>query len=274
MDSSEKHAWTIACGMYAFTPSLRMAWKRLLETLPVHLKTIAGDCPPPLEITFDGSNRVYRAPTLLLAHTCGYPYLQRWRRTHDLVAVPAFDLPGCEEQRYCSWFVCHHEDTRNALPTFRQSHIALNQADSHSGMNTLRYALKDLSHAGPFFRNVRLSGSHLESIRMVARKEVALAAIDAVSFHHALLLEPDLRKKIRIFGQSEFATGLPFIHPKGALISASELILALNLALSDLPDEARNTLRIREFSPVNSTDYAPILEMEQAAITAGYPDLR
>ena len=266
--------WMIACGMYAFTEPLRRAWRTLMEPLPGYLAATADGAGPSAEVVFDCADDTYLSPDLLIGHTCGYPYLKRWQATHEPVAVPVFDLPGCEDTRYCSWFICRADDERDSLAGFSQGVVAVNHADSNSGMNVLRFALRDLGSGRRFFRRVLDSGSHTQSMRLVARGEADLAAVDAVSFHHAAGMDPALAEGLRIFDRSAATTGLPFIRPRGSEFEAARIVPALNEALSSLPATARDTLRLTGFRPVEASAYGQMLRMEREAIDSGYPVLQ
>ena len=271
---SRTGSWIISCGMYAFTEPLRRSWQALMEPLPGFLDAPGGGEGPGAVVVFDCADETYRSPGLLIGHTCGYPYLKRWQATHEPVAVPVFDIPGCDGTGYRSWFICRADDERDTLAEFAQGVVALNHADSNSGMNVLRFALKDLSPGRKFFRRVLNSGSHTESMRLVARGEADIAAIDAVSFHHASDAEPALAGDVRIFGRSATTTGLPFIRPRESAFGTARILEALDEALSSLPAPARDTLRLSGFSPIEVSAYERTLQMEHEAILAGYPVLQ
>jgi ABC-type phosphate/phosphonate transport system substrate-binding protein len=66
---------------------------------------------------------------------------------------------------------------------------AVNGRESHSGMNALRALVAPASHAGRFFAEVKVTGTHAASIAMVQSSAADIAAIDCVT--HALIL-PEL----------------------------------------------------------------------------------
>ncbi len=264
----------ISCGMYAFTEPLRRAWQALMEPLPGFLDASDGAENLRAEVVFDCSDETYLSPNLLIGHTCGYPYLQHWQATHEPVAVPVFDIPGCDGTDYRSWFICRADDERDSLAEFSQGIVALNHADSNSGMNVLRFELRNLSPGRTFFRRVLPSGSHTESMRLVARGEADIAAIDAVSFHHVAEVEPALAGGVRIFSRSVTTTGLPFIRPRESEFGTARILQALNEALSSLPAPARDTLRLTSFSVVEVSAYERTLQLEHEAVLAGYPVLQ
>jgi ABC-type phosphate/phosphonate transport system substrate-binding protein len=225
------------------------------------------------EVAFRTDDSVYRDPSLLIGHTCGYPYLKSWRSSHRPVAVPVFNIPGCSGTNYCSWLVCRDDDPRSALSEFRGTRAVINHADSNSGMNALRHAVRDQQSGGRFFSGVTISGTHIGSMRRIARQESDLAAIDAVTWHFFQQQEPATTRALRVIGRTAECTALPFIQHRSADLSAGELNGALNRALDNAPTHIREMLCLESFRQVDDTDYARLTEMESEAIACGYSEL-
>ena len=263
----------IPCGMYASSETLKTAWTSLLQDLPARLEGETSDDVVRAEVTFDTDDGAYESPDLLIGHTCGYPYIMKWRETHVAVATPTFDLPGCRGHEYSSWFVCRADDERDELHRFAGANAALNHTDSNSGMNVFRDAIKDIAGGKPFFDNVLVSGSHLDSMRMVIRGEADIAAIDSVTYHHALSAESSLAQGLRIFGQSRLTPGLPFIQWRSSKISPSAITDALNHSLRSADEDVRQTIGLTGFKLVSDSDYDVLAQMETEATRAGYPSL-
>ncbi len=263
----------IACGMYAFTRELRLAWTELLQGLPAILEPGSKTADSRAHVIFDTTDDIYQSPDLLIGHTCGYPYISKWRETHVPVAVPEFEAPGCQGHEYSSWLVCRGDDLRQKLSEFRNSIAAVNHADSNSGMNVFRYAVRNLAEAAPFFSKISISGSHLESMSMIIRGDADIAAIDAVTFHLAGEADPALVKQLRVLGQSVHSPGLPFIQHRNSPRSAARVLEALNLALEKTSINVSNSLKLRGFIPTTTVHYDEIARLEAAAIQAGYPTL-
>lgn len=277
--------WLVACGMYTFPPSLQTAWRALFARLPHILPAIN-----PLSVTHRSDAAIYRNPALLLGHTCGYPYLKKWAATHLPVCVPLFAVDGCRGAQYSSWFITSAASALTNLESARGKRVAVNDLDSNSGMNVLRYAVAELGgglsdnlpgelsgelsgEMNQFFSAVIISSSHMRSIELVARQQVELAAIDAVTFAFATAHQPDLSNQIRIIAQSTHSTAPPFIAPITSIGENDHRAItdALNECLHNLDDENSDAIKLNGFQQVSADDYKSIQAMEQFAVARGYP---
>ncbi len=264
----------IVCGMYAFSRRLQDSWRALFDQLPPFLPECFGMAGPGVTVEFRHDEAAYREPSLLLGHTCGYPYLNTWRESHRPVAVAEFDVPGSLGSRYHSWLICRADDPRESLADFRGSVGAINNEDSNSGKNALRHAVRQYHHCGQFFREVIISGGHVESMTLIASGAVDLAAIDAITFHHARRDYPERVEGLRILGRTASSTALPFVQHRTAALPATRLFEALNEALENMPAESRNSLALKAFHCVRDSDYDAVASLKRDAIAAGYPEIR
>ena len=225
-------------------------------------------------MVFDSDRSVLLDDDLLFGHSCGYPLMTHLRGKLTPFCVPCFDAPGCDGPRYSSRLVVAAGADIDGLLDCRGTTVAVNTADSNSGMNLLRHALAMAGAEAPFFRRVLVTGGHAQSLAAVADGRAQLAAIDCISYR---LLEdqvPRLTARTRSLGYSAQTCGLPFVLPAAMAASApaSEWIAALGEALEQLP-AARRTLHLADFSATEPEDYRSVIELETAAIEAGYPRL-
>ena len=102
----------------------------------------------------------------------------------------------------------------------------------------------------------------IESIRMVSRGEVDLAAIDAVSFVLAERHMPETAG-VRVIGRTEPTPGLPYVTalPEG---DVDRLRAALAEAIAELDPHVRHALLLTGFVPLEATDYDVIASRWQA----------
>lgn len=272
--STAQPARLLACGMYASTEPLRDAWTALLSPLCwIVAQTDDSFLTSALQLRFDTSSDIYQSPQLFLGHTCGYPYMTRWKQSHQLVCVPEFEISGCSGTQYSSWFICHSDDQRSSFESFSGAIAVINGANSNSGMNVLRYQASLHTTNGRFFSNFNTSGSHTESMRAVATGDADIAAIDAISYHHIVKSDPMLANAIKVMGQSVYTTGLPFITHNNEQMDRSVLIDALNQCVEQSSDTNRERLKLIRFSEVSEADYDALIRLETEAIAAGYPTL-
>ena len=258
----------VACGMYAFNDDLRRAWRRLFERC---FRLLRDDRPAP-GVVFDSDPSVLLDDNLLFGHGCGYPLMTRLRGELIPFCVPLFDAPGCDGPRYSSRLVVTAGDDIGTLLDCQGATVAVNALDSNSGMNLLRHALAMAGARPPFFDNVLMTGGHAQSLAAVAAGQAQLAAIDCVSYRLLEDQDPRLPAATRSLGFSAQTCGLPFAVPAARAGSAplDEWTAALGRALEELP-EVRRILHLEGFAPVSTADYRSVIELEKAAIDAGYP---
>lgn len=219
---------------------------------------------------------VWRDPDLLLAQTCGYPLMTALAGDVTPVAAPVYAWPGCSGVRHCSLIVVAKGAPFQTLADLRGSRVAMNGADSNSGMNLLRHAVAGLAEDGRFFGAVTVTGSHLASLDHVVRGAADFAAIDCVTFGLASRHRPALVAGVRVIGETAMSPALPFVTRSGASAEqVATLREALAAAIAD-PDaaEAVDALGLAGVEPVETSDYAVILDYEREAVAAGYPTLR
>lgn len=262
----------IACGMYAPNEDIKHAWQVLFDRF-YPLVDLGG--PFEHQLVFDSDESVLRAPDLVIGHTCGYPLMTRLQDALMPVCLPCFDVPGASAKLYSSQFIVPANSTIDSLQQCQGKVVAINNSNSNSGMNVLRYALAKLGTTAGFFSEVLMSGGHLASIEAVATNRAQLAAIDCVTYQLIADQNPALMSAVRIIGYSEQTCGLPFVVPRSRYSQqlCDNTISAFNQALTELPSSARTRLHLDHFESVCLDDYQSILELENLAIEAGYAEL-
>jgi len=239
-----------------------------------HLRA-AGLSDVPAELTRSQAS-AWLDDELLLSQTCGYPLTHALAGRVHLVCTPAYAAPGCSGAHYSSAIVVGEAPAGDRLADFRGCVCAYNAADSHSGVNVLRFMLAPLAGNGPFFADTVRTGSHAASIDAVARGEADLCAVDAVT--HALLAhhQPEALVGTRVLAYSPQAPGLPLITALGTSAAVrTRLRDGIHAALAD-PDleSTRSALLLTGAEDCSARDYEAILDMERDAIARGYGELR
>jgi ABC-type phosphate/phosphonate transport system substrate-binding protein len=212
-------------------------------------------------------------PDLLLSQTCGYPLMFGFAGRLRVVATPSYRAPGCGEGMYASAIVVRADASSSELADLRGGICAMNDRSSHSGMNALRGMIAPLAGDKPFFRSVRVTGSHAESLACVQRGEADVAAIDAVT--HALLAKhrPSAVAGTRILTMSPRAPALPYVTRAGGPVDALRealVALARDPALAGV----REALLIDDVVVLPDHAYEAIREVENDAVALGYSELR
>jgi len=261
----------ISCGMYAFTNAMQESWAHIFKNLHRHLPLPFNR---PFDLQFESPDQALNHSHLFMGHTCGYPYVTNWHKTHKTVCVPEFHVPGCNGIQYSSLFVARADCKNSELGEFKGSVAAMNTRDSNSGMNVFRYDVAGIAHGESFFRNVLVSGSHLASMNMVIQGIADIAAIDAVTYHFAVKQNLVDASKLKTTGYSRNTAGLPFIVSRKLDLERETVVSAMNTCLDSMPESQKSFMEIRRFTAVDSNDYESVKFLESESRRLGYPELR
>jgi ABC-type phosphate/phosphonate transport system substrate-binding protein len=262
--------WLAALPMYNVSPRLRLAYEAMLAAL---LAQVGID--DPVDVVRDAAlPDIWLEPDLLLAQTCGYPYVTALRSHVTLLATPCFDVPGCTGSDYSSVMVTRADSGITTLADARGRVVAVNDAQSNSGMNALRHAVAPLARDGRFFADVTWSGSHAASLRLVREGVADIAAIDCVTFAYLQQEDPAGVEGIVTLGFTAGSPGLPLVVGKAVSEAVVQRLRAALLAPGPALQAALQPLRIAGFAYRDEAHYARIGALEREAATLGYPTLR
>lgn len=261
-------------GMYD-RPELRPANDALWSAIAARLSAAGVAGVPPRLDRGRPLDEIWDDPALLLAQTCGYPMVTRWRGRLRYVATPRYAVAGCEGGAYRARFVVRREDRATSLAGLRGGHVAINEPLSNSGMNLLRAAIAPLAKGRRFFSAVSETGSHAASARLVATGGADLAAIDTVTFAHLERYEPGITAGLRTLAWSPAVPGLPFVTSAAASPATVALLRRTLAAVIADPQlaEARDALQLDGIGTLPASRYERIGRLEAAAVRAGYPVL-
>ncbi len=199
-----------------------------------------------------------REPGLVLAQTCGWPLATDYRES---VRVVGSFVPAIPEAAGASYHALVVARRPTPLRDLRGSRAAVNAFHSLSGWVSLLWAVHGPGAAweGP----VRQSGSHRESVRLVADGVADVACIDAVTWRHLLRCEPDATSRLTIVGHGPRVPTLPLVTRRDVPArDLAELRRALTEAAVD-PSiaAAREALFIAGFVAREYEDYLPVRDV-------------
>lgn len=214
-------------------------------------------------------------PRLLLAQTCGFPFVKHLRGRVRLVATPVYEAPGCDGPTMVSVIVVRKESGPADLAAAAGLKVAINERGSNSGYNLLRAAVAPHAGGKPFFADVVETGGHLASMEAVLSAKADLAAIDCITFDLLHRHAPERLEGLAVLGRTPSGPNLPFIT---RLSTSDEELANLRAALkaaiiAPVLADARAILGLKDVVVLEEGAYDILRDHEQAAIAAGYPDL-
>ena len=254
-------------------PEVRPAQDALWAGLRGHLEH-AGLSDVPAALDHDRAGAVlWSRPDLLLSQCCGYDLAHAQAGVLRPLATPCYLAPGCTGPSYRSLVIVAADSPARILDDLRGAVCAINDRESHSGMNALRALVAPLSRDGRFFAAVKVSGAHSASLAMVARGDADVAAIDGVI--HGLLARhrPAALVGTRVLGQTASAPAPPFVARAGA---SDALVARLRAALIRTFDDpvlatTRADLLLAGIEILPDGGYDRIKAFARLATRYGYP---
>jgi ABC-type phosphate/phosphonate transport system substrate-binding protein len=258
--------------MYDSVPPVRAANIRFWQGIRDRMRSAGFEAPETLDFE-TAHDDVWLKPDLVMAQTCGYPYVQHLKGKVRLVATPAYDFAGGEGTERVSFIVVPESRTARRLEDLRGKVAAINDWGSNSGMNLFRAALAPLAGDGRFFSAVKVTGGHIPSIKAIQAGEVDVASIDTVTWGMLDRHRPDMLAGVRILAETPSGPGLPFIT---RLAASDAEVEALRRAIADtIADpacaDAMKALGLRRIELLGDGDYDRLDAHRREAERLGYP---
>jgi ABC-type phosphate/phosphonate transport system substrate-binding protein len=223
----------------------------------------------------EDNERNWRNPNLLVTQTCGFPLMTELQGDLRAVATPVFNCEGCVGGTYSSAVIVQaHSDYQN-LADLRGHRVAINNWNSHSGMNALRHSIAPLAEGKAFFSQVLVSGGHVLSMHAVAAGQADVAAIDSVTWALMRRYQPEASKTLRILTWTAPAPSLPYAVRIQADERTFQKVQAALIAAGADPDLApvRDRLLLKGFIPCDTPDYQTMLDFCSQSEALFYPVL-
>ena len=256
-------------------PHLQSANDQLWHVL-AHRLQLLGLSDVPAALTREAQlPSLWTDPRLLLTQTCGYPLMQSLSGLVKVVATPKYSALGCRSTYHRSFIIVAAADDSTDLSKLRGRRCAVNGLDSNSGMNVLRALVAPLANGAPFFSAVIVSGSHHNSLRLVASGQADVASIDCVTFAHLHSSEPDLVRAVRLLAWSDETPCLPLITAASTDTATVHILQEALRWAETAPslEVVRKELFLDGFDFFSEHTYTEIVAMESFAVAAGYPNL-
>lgn len=208
---------------------------------------------------------LWQSPDLLLAQTCGLPYVTHLQDRVSLVGTPSYDI-DCSAGRYFSVLVVNRDSNIGRLEELDGARFAFSDPGSQSGFAAPMFHLLEQAPAVAASLTLSAVGSHRAAMRAVVGGEADAAAIDAVAWVHAGRHER-AADQLRVLARTPPTPGLPFIAARRSARETHRLYLAVVEAMAALNESVRDTLLLTGFSQTRPQDYQ-VIEKRHASVCA------
>ncbi|WP_164009380.1 PhnD/SsuA/transferrin family substrate-binding protein [Pyxidicoccus trucidator] len=214
------------------------------------------------------------------AFICGYPYVLKQDGpdpTIDVLAAPVMKAPRYGNQPlYFSDLIVRSDSGFRRFEDLKGATLVYNEESSNSGYNMPRSFLIERGLTEGFFGKVLRSGSHEESIRMVASGEADASFVDSLVLDYDRELHFGSAADVRVL----MSLGPEAIPP--VVVSTTmepELRRRMGFALTHMHEDAggRQILDealISRFEPVEDAHYDGIRRRHALAQRAGFLSLK
>jgi len=188
---------------------------------------------PKLRQTNVNHDMMLLSDQLLITQTCGFDVATQVPRKVCLIAAPTFNLVECPQGHYYSYLLSHKKKLGS------QASVSINDSRSWSGCHALLKYCKDREIEIDWATSC-FSGSHRESLKKLLRKEVHVAAIDAVTLTLYSKHVPNIFDQLSILGRTLPIPAPPYVT---SLSNSTELV---GIVFEELQDLVRTSPWIQE----------------------------
>lgn len=231
-------------------------------------------------LSYGTINRMLADGAVDIAFVCGLPYVIDRDQAQPHVALlvaPVMKAKRYQDRpKYFSDLIVAKDSGFRSLADLRGKTYVYNDEMSNSGYNMPRFKLIQMGETRGYFGNVLRSGSHEESIRMVAEGKADASFVDS------LVLDYDRTKglghaaKVRVIESLGPAGICPVVvslkTPEGRRLKLQEVFLSMHqdTAGRKLLDDAL----VARFERVEDSNYDDIRAMRKAAEEAGFATIK
>ncbi|MBO0332386.1 PhnD/SsuA/transferrin family substrate-binding protein [Sneathiella sp. CAU 1612] len=216
----------------------------------------AGFSPPEDLTRTEDPLELWRSPNLLLAQTCGLPYVERLVNDVSLVGTPAYDI-DCGAGSYFSVIVVHKDSGLENLKFLDSAIFGYNDPLSQSGVASFFFHLA--AEGVPFQKIHRCDRlmSHRAVIKGLADRRIDIASIDAVTWELAKRYEK-ATDELSVIAHTSPTPGLPLITARREKNEVDRLHQGVIDAMASLPCETQDRLLLTGLAATEEADYQPI----------------
>lgn len=231
-------------------------------------------------LSYETVDHMLKDGAVQVAFVCGYPYVLTKKRPGSAVNLLAAPVMADESYGgkpvYFSYIIVKTDSKATSFKDLRGQRFVYNEETSNSGYNMPRARLIEMNETKGFFGIIERSGSHEESIRMVAEGKADASAIDSLVFDYARLTRQPYIEKVKIIDKLGPASIPPVVYSSKL---SPELVKRIQSALLDMDKDAAGQAilkraYLKHFIPVDDAGYNDVRRMHDMATSANYMTIK
>lgn len=239
-------------------------------------------------LSYSEADHMLDTGVVQIGYVCGLPYIHKFATgKYELLAVPIMalkkgtypDAKGYENApgKYYSYTIVHKDSPIKTWSDLKGKTYAFNDMESNSGYNLPRAKLVSIGAKGwDYFSKVIVSGSHEESIRLVANKVVDSSSVDSLVLDYDRFIKAPAAANVRIIEHLGPVGIPPVVISKKADPSIKQSLQEVMLNMhkdSEGKKILEKALTLR-FDPPNDKNYDDVRGYEKQAKAAGFVDFK
>ncbi len=219
---------------------------------------------------------------------CGLPYVEKVAQgKYELIAIPVMsmkkgafsdargydDVPG----KYYSYTIVRKDSPLKTWADLKGKSYAFSDVGSNSGYNLPRAKLISIgARDWSYFSKVVVSGSHEESIRLVASGVVDASSVDSLVLDYDRMVNDAAALNVRIIEHLGPAGIPPVVISKKADPSLKQAMMDVLLAMHKDPEGKKilDKAMVTRFDPPVDRNYDDVRAYAKAAKEAGFVDYK
>jgi len=156
-------------------------------------------------------NSLWSDNSLFMSQCCGYDIIHRYKHRLQVLATPWFNATGCSNGDYASTIVVPTDSAFDDVTDMVGKVAVINGPESHSGMNALLSLVSSHCQSSRFFAEIKISGSHNQSLALLREGKADIAAVDCITYELLGRYRPISIQGTRALGLTYPAPAPPYV---------------------------------------------------------------
>ncbi len=232
------------------------------------------------DFSYSTINAMLEDGAINFGFVCGLPYVIKSERalpTVELVVAPIMKLSHYNNKpKYFSYVIVRNDSKYESFADLKGCVYVYNDKISNCGYNMPRARLIELEETDGFFDKVIRSGSHEESIRMVALGMADASSVDSLVFDYDIARNPEYASQVKII-EKLGPVGIPPLV--SSTLTDPEIVRKVQKILLEMNNDPQGRIILDEsfinrFEEVDDSNYDDIRRMKKLAEDARFLEIK